>query len=54
LANPAANYHGEVKYFAFGSNMDLDQKKLRGPEAELLGSAALSGRSFRISGYGAA
>ena len=46
MARPAVNYHGEVKYFAYGSNMDIAQMKRRCPEAELLGPAVLSGCSF--------
>jgi AIG2-like family len=43
-----------VKYFAYGSNMDLDQMKRRCPDAEFLGPAVLPGCSFHINRRGVA
>jgi hypothetical protein len=46
------NYHGEVKYCFSSLKMDLAQMNWRYPEAELPGSAVLSGGSFQIIRYG--
>jgi len=45
---------GGMKYFAYGSNMDVAQMKERCPDAELLDVAVLHGTSFRINRYGVA
>lgn len=47
-------YCGSVKYFAYGSNMDVDQMKCRCPDAKALDVAVLVGCTFRINRYGMA
>ena len=41
-------------YFAYGSNMDLGQMRVRCPASEVVGCGRLSGHAFRIAagGYG--
>jgi len=43
-----------VKYFAYGSNMDVEQMRTRCPGAEMLDQAVVRGASFRINRYGVA
>ena len=43
-----------MKYFAYGSNMDVEQMKGRCPDAKVLDLAVLQGASFRINRYGVA
>ena len=50
----AARYRNSVKYFAYGSNMVVDQMKFRCPDAQALDRAALVGCTFRINRYGVA
>ena len=41
-----------MKYFAYGSNMDIAQMAVRCHKATLLGSGLLAGYRFRIDGRG--
>ena len=43
-----------MNYFAYGSNMDVDQMAVRCPDAEIVGMATLSGHQFRINTHGVA
>jgi gamma-glutamylcyclotransferase (GGCT)/AIG2-like uncharacterized protein YtfP len=52
--SPDLGYSPAMKYFAYGSNMDMKQMASRCPEASLLGWAQLPGYVFRINHYGVA
>jgi gamma-glutamylcyclotransferase (GGCT)/AIG2-like uncharacterized protein YtfP len=45
---------GRRLYFAYGSNMDVEQMGRRCPDARLVGTARLPGYRFRVNGYGVA
>ena len=41
-------------YFAYGSNMDVEQMRVRCPGSQILGTARLDGYRFRINRRGVA
>jgi gamma-glutamylcyclotransferase (GGCT)/AIG2-like uncharacterized protein YtfP len=54
LLDIALEAHGRNLYFAYGSNMDLDQMSLRCPQAIVLGTTRVQGYEFLINSRGVA